>query len=262
MEVQKLRFIDTHCHLDSADFVGDLGDILDSCANLGVEKMLIPGADLAYLPKAIELAEQYAQIYFAVGIHPNEIESLDSHALQALRKSANNPKCLAVGEIGLDYHYKNDEPTKKAQESGFCAQIELAIALNLPIIIHTRESNADIIRILKDYESTLKCVVFHCFGGDMNLVDSLKCPCYYGIGGVISFKNARILQESVKKLPLDCIVLETDAPYLAPTPYRGQRNAPTFIPLIAEHLANHLDLSVAKIAEISTANAECAFGFA
>ncbi|MGX3011229.1 TatD family hydrolase [Helicobacter sp. 23-1044] len=256
-----MKFIDTHCHLDSADFVGDLDEILDSCADLGVGKMLIPGADLADLPKAISLAEKYAQIYFAIGIHPNEIESLNSRALQTLRESTNHKKCLAVGEIGLDYHYKNDEPTKNAQERGFRAQLELAIALNLPIIIHTRESNADIVRILRDYESALKCVVFHCFGGDMSLVNALKCPCYYGIGGVISFKNAKSLHESAPKLPLEGIVLETDAPYLAPTPYRGTRNSPAFIPLIAEHLANHLHLSTEKIAEISTANAERAFGF-
>ncbi|MGX2982541.1 TatD family hydrolase [Helicobacter sp. 23-1045] len=256
-----MKFIDTHCHLDSADFVGDLDEILESCADLGVEKMLIPGADLADLPKAISLAEKYAQIYFSVGIHPNEIHTLNSHTLQTLHKSANHKKCLAVGEIGLDYHYKNDEATKNAQERGFRAQIELAIALNMPIIIHTRQSNADIVRILRDYESALKCVVFHCFGGDMNLVNALKCPCYYGIGGVISFKNAKSLHESAPKLPLEGIVLETDAPYLAPTPYRGTRNAPTFIPLIAEHLANHLHLSVEKISEISTANAERVFGF-
>ena len=251
------KFIDTHCHLDSADFVGDLDEVLESCADLGVEKVLIPGADLADLPKATSLADKYAQIYFSVGIHPNEIHTLNSRALQTLREVANHKKCLAVGEIGLDYHYKNDEATKNAQERGFHAQIELAIALNLPLIIHTRKPNEDIVRILRDYESALKCVVFHCFGGDMNLVDCLKCPCYYGIGGVISFKNAKSLHESAPKLPLDSIV-----PYLAPTPYRGMRNAPTFIPLIAEHLANHLHLSVEKIAEISTANAERAFGFA
>ena len=256
-----MQFIDTHCHLDDTKFDGEVSAILDSCADLGVEKVLIPGADVSDLPKAVALAERFTQIYFAIGIHPNEICALDSRALQTLQESANHPKCLAVGEIGLDYHYKNDEITKKAQESGFRAQLELAIALNKPIIIHTRQSNADIVRILRDYETRLKCVIFHCFGGDMNLVDCLKCDCYYGIGGVVSFKNAQILHDSVKKLPLDSLVLETDAPYLAPTPHRGTRNSPTFIPLIAEHLAEHLKISVEKIAQISTTNAIRAFGF-
>lgn len=256
-----MKFIDTHCHLDSADFENEVGAIVAHCRTLGVERMLIPGADLADLPKAIALADKFSEVYFAIGIHPNEIHSLDSSALKTMRESANHKKCLAVGEIGLDYHYKNDEQTKKAQESGFRAQIELGIALNLPIIIHTRESNSDIVNILSDYESTLKCVIFHCFGGDMNLVDCLKCPIYYGIGGVISFKNAKNLQESVGKLPRESFLLETDAPYLAPTPHRGARNSPEFIPLIAEHLAKYLDLSVEEIAEITTENAIRAFNF-
>ncbi len=257
-----MKFIDTHCHLDSADFAGEVGAIVAHCRELGVENMLIPGADLADLPKAVAMAEQFSEIYFAAGIHPNEIHALDSNALNLMRELANHKKCLAVGEIGLDYHYKNDSATKKAQESGFRAQLELGIALNLPIIIHTRESNDDIVRILKDYETRLKCVVFHCFGGDMKLVDCLKCEIYYGIGGVLSFKNAKNLHESVGRLPHESLVLETDAPYLAPTPHRGERNTPKFIPLIAQHLADNLGLSVEKIAEISTANAIRAFGFA
>lgn len=257
-----MRFIDTHCHLDSTDYDSEVGTILEHCAELGVENMLIPGANLADLPKAIALVDKFSEIYFAVGIHPNEIHTLSPNALKIMHESAKHKKCLAVGEIGLDYHYKNDEVTKKAQESGFRTQLELGIALNLPIIIHTRESNSDIVNILKDYESTIKCVIFHCFGGDMNLVDCLKCPIYYGIGGVISFKNAKNLQESVKKLPQESLLLETDAPYLAPTPHRGERNTPEFIPLIASHLAQNLNVSVKEVAEISTANAIRAFGFA
>ena len=256
-----MQFIDTHCHLDSVDFESEVGAIVAHCKKLGVERMLIPGADLADLPKAVNFAEQFSEIYFAVGIHPNEIHTLDSNALKTMRESAKHKKCLAVGEIGLDYHYKNDSATKKAQESGFRAQLELGIALNLPIIIHTRESNSDIVNILRDYESALKCVIFHCFGGDMNVVDCLKCECYYGIGGVISFKNAKNLQDSVGKLPRESLLLETDAPYLAPTPHRGKRNSPEFIPLIAEHLAKYLDLSVEKVAEITTKNAIRAFNF-
>lgn len=254
-------FIDTHCHLDSADFNDEVGAILARCGALGVGRVLIPGADLADLPKAIGLAEQFSEIYFAIGIHPNEIHTLDSSALQAMRDVAQHKKCLAVGEIGLDYHYENDSATKSAQERGFRAQLELGIALNLPIIIHTRESNSDIVSILRDYDSALKCVIFHCFGGDMALVNALKCPTYYGIGGVISFKNAKNLQESVAQLPRESLLLETDAPYLAPTPYRGARNTPEFIPLIAEHLAQNVGLSIEEVAEITTKNAIRAFGF-
>lgn len=261
-------FIDTHCHLDDAKFDCEVGEILRCCRDLGVEKVLIPGANLDDLPKARNLAEQFSEVYFAVGVHPCEIEGeidnvkeLDSAILAKLKDFATHKKCLAVGEVGLDYHYKNDDLTKNAQERAFRAQLELGIALNLPIIIHTRESNNDVVRILKDYDNALKCVIFHCFGGDMNLVNALKCEVYYGIGGVISFKNAKNLQESVAKLPREALLLETDAPYLAPTPHRGKRNSPEFIPLIASHLAQNLGVSVEEIAEITTKNAIKAFGF-
>lgn len=254
-------FIDTHCHLDDMKFDGEVGEILSRCRDLRVEKVLIPGANLADLPKARNLAEQFSEVYFGVGIHPCEIEMLDSANLEAMKANAGHKKCLAVGEVGLDYYHKNDEKTKKAQEHAFRAQINLAIETKKPLIIHTRESNDDVVRILKDYEAQLKCVIFHCFGGDMKLVDALKCEVYYGIGGVISFKNARALQESASKLPREALLLETDAPYLAPTPHRGKRNSPEFIPLIASHLAQNLGVSVEKIAEVTTENAIRAFGF-
>lgn len=254
-------FIDTHCHLDSGEFDGKIEAILQSCKSQGVEYFIIPGASIGDLKKAILLAEANESIYFSVGIHPNEAESLDDSTLDFMADSALHKKCLAIGEIGLDYHYNNDAQTKKTQEIALRTQINLAIKLKKPIIIHTRESTADIMKILKDYESDLGSVIFHCFSGDMELVGALKCKCYYGIGGVISFKNARILHENARKLPLDSIILETDAPYLAPTPHRGKTNSPEFIPLIASHLAQNLNVSVEKIAEITTQNAFNAFKF-
>lgn len=252
-------FIDTHCHLDSDEFSGRVEHIVESCKAVGVNNIIIPGASLKDLKTAIALAQRFEGIYFAVGIHPNEVEMLDSNAFKILQDSALHKKCLAIGEIGLDYHYKSDNATKQAQEIALRSQIKLAINFKKPIIIHSRESTADIIKILKDYESSVKGVIFHCFSGDMGLVGALKCQCFYGIGGVISFKNARILQENIQKIPLDSIVLETDAPYLAPTPHRGKVNSPEFIPLIASHIAKHLNMSVEKVAEISTANAFRAF---
>lgn len=254
-------FIDTHCHLDSGEFDGKIEQILASCQAQNVNYFIIPGASIKDLKKAMSLSQTFESIYFSVGIHPNEIESLDSKTLDFMQDCALHKKCLAIGEIGLDYHYKNDEATKKAQESALRTQITLAIKLQKPIIIHTRESTADIISILKDYESSLGNVIFHCFSGDMRLVGALKCKCFYGIGGVISFKNAKALQESIKYLPLDSILLETDAPYLAPTPHRGKVNSPVFIPLIASHLAQNLNVSIENIAEISTKNAFEAFKF-
>lgn len=252
-------YIDTHCHLDSKEYDEILEQVLENAFNLGVQKIIIPGADIADLDKAMQISQKYDMVYFATGIHPNEIASLNKDTMMLLRGAIVHEKCVAVGEIGLDYHY--DGFDKDMQERGFRGQIELAIEANKPIIIHTRDSNSDVIKVLKDYENDISSLVFHCFGGDMQLVDALKCKCYYGIGGVISFKNARELKENVKLLQKDSILLETDAPYLAPTPHRGTTNTPEHIPLIAAHLADVLGVDVGTLAEISTENANRIFKF-
>lgn len=257
-------YIDTHCHLDSKDYNEDLEQILQNSKTLGISKIIIPGADINDLTKARDLSTKFDMIYFASGIHPNEAEQFSKESKIKLKKHLEDKKCVAVGEIGLDYHYldeQNKDSQVALQKSVFESQIELALDFNKPIIIHTRESNANVVEILKEYENSLKAVIFHCFGGDTSLIDCLKCKIYFGIGGVISFKNANILKQGVTKLPLDSIILETDSPYLAPTPHRGKRNTPEFIPLIASHLADSLNLSIEKVAEITTTNANIAFEF-
>ncbi|RDU64717.1 TatD family hydrolase [Helicobacter sp. MIT 14-3879] len=255
-------YIDTHCHLDSEKYNDNLETIINNSINLGLEKIVIPGADIADLTKAIKISEKFDMVYFAAGIHPNEINSLNKNSIAMLKDALMHEKCVAVGEIGLDYYYLDSDinNAKMLQESGFRLQIELAIEKNKPIIIHTRNSNVDIIRILNNYEFE-KGIIFHCFGGDMGLVNSLNCDLYYGIGGIISFKNAKKLQNSVKNLPLNSIILETDAPYLAPVPHRGEINSPEYIPIIASHLANNLDCDISEIASLSTQNASRVFGF-
>lgn len=252
-------YIDTHCHLDSTTYDEVLEQVLNNSLNLGIQKIVIPGADVIDLPKAIKIAEKYDMVYFAVGIHPSEIVSLNKDSMALLRDSISHKKCVAVGEIGLDYHYSGYD--KELQERGFREQIHLALESNKPIIIHTRESNSDTIRILKDYENDITSLIFHCFSGDMQLVNALKCKCYYGIGGVISFKNANLLRDSVKKLELDSILLETDAPFLAPTPHRGKTNTPEYIPLIASYLADVLGINISTLATLSTKNANNIFRF-
>lgn len=252
-------YIDTHCHLDSTAYDEVLEQVLSNSLSLGVQKIVIPGADIIELPKAIKIAEKYDRVYFAVGIHPSEIANLNKDSMALLKDSISHKKCVAVGEIGLDYHYSGYD--KELQERGFREQIHLALESNKPIIIHTRESNSDTIRILKDYENDITSLIFHCFSGDMQLVNALKCKCYYGIGGVISFKNANLLRDSVKKLELDSILLETDAPFLAPTPHRGKTNTPEYIPLIASYLAEVLGINIATLAALSTKNANNVFRF-
>ena len=261
-------FVDTHCHLDSADFGADLAEVLAAAAAANVGEIIIPGAAPKDLPRAMEIAQNHDGVRFCAGIHPNEVENFDEAALAKvlarLEAALKHPKCAAVGEVGLDFHYFDaNDPANlgqiEAQKAAFIAQIRLAVAHKKPLIIHTRDSNAPCVEILREFSRDLRAVIFHCFGGDLAL-GGLACPTFYGIGGVVSFKNAKNLRESLPKLPLDSLLLETDAPYLAPTPHRGARNEPRFIPLIAAHLAETLNLGVEKIAKITTENARRAFG--
>lgn len=251
-------YIDTHCHLDSKKYKENLDTIITNALNLGVQKIIIPGADINDLPYAAQIAEKYSGVFFASGIHPTEIGDFNCNMQAKIKDILSNPKCIAIGEIGLDYHYfdsNNCDDIKLAQERAFRYQIELAISNNLPIIIHTRDSNDDVIRILKDYESDIIGLVFHCFGGDKTLVNALSCPTYFGIGGVVSFKNAQSLRDCLQELPLESLILETDAPYLAPMPHRGKINTPEYIPIIATHLGETLCLDLEIIATNTTNNA-------
>lgn len=259
-------YIDTHCHLDSKEYKGNLDSIISNASDLGLERIVIPGADIKDLEYAIDISNQYDMVYFASGIHPNEIDSLNEDSKIRLKNALAHPKCVAIGEVGLDYHYldsnqSNIDTIKANQEKAFRFQIQLAIENNKPLIIHTRDSNARLKEILSDYTNDLKAVIFHCFGGDMNLFGFLKCPCYYGIGGVVSFKNAQFLRDSLKNIPLTHLVLETDAPYLSPVPHRGKINTPEYIPLIAKHLADTLQKDINEVAHITTSNAKTIFGF-
>lgn len=251
-------YIDTHCHLDSKEYKENLDEIITNAFSLGVQKIIIPGANVDDLSYAAQIAEKYSGVFFASGIHPTEIGDFDFDMQSKIKDILSNPKCVAIGEIGLDYHYfdsNNCDDIKLAQERAFRFQIELAISNNLPIIIHTRDSNDDVVRILKDYDSDIVGLVFHCFGGDKRLVNALSCPTYYGIGGVVSFKNAQSLRDCLQDLALESLILETDSPYLAPMPHRGKINMPEYIPIIAARLGDTLHLDLDTIATSTTNNA-------
>jgi len=255
--------IDTHCHLDDERYNEDLKDVLENAKKEGVKKFIIPGADPKTLERALELSEQYESIYFAVGVHPYDANNYDKSYLELFVK---HPKCVAIGECGLDY-FRLPEDTKEREEEValqkkvFIDQIIWAKEMKKPLIVHVRESSADCLLLL-DKHAGDEGGVLHCYNADESLLKLAKKNFYYGIGGVITFKNARKLVNVYPKIPQDRFVIETDAPYLTPHPHRGERNEPSYTTLVADKMAILSDLTRDEIEYMSTRNAERLFGFA
>ena len=250
--------IDTHCHLDDARY-DDIDSVIKNAFDNGVNKIIIPGADINDLPKAAQIANSNENIYFAAGVHPYEIEDYDE---AVLRQFAKGPKCIAIGECGLDYFRLPDDDIdgyKAKQKDTFISQINLAIELKLPLIVHIRDANEDSLKILKEYEDRLVGGVLHCFNASPILLE-LSSKFYYGIGGVLTFKNGKKLVEILPKIPLDRLVLETDAPYLTPEPHRGKRNEPAFTTYVADKMADILGMSRDEVESLTTQNANRLFG--
>ena len=252
--------VDTHTHLDHRMFYEDLDDVIKRAKEKGVERFVIPGADPKDLPRAVELSEKYDGVYFAAGVHPYDIDSYDRSYLESY---LSHPKCVAVGECGLDYYRlpKDEvekERIKKRQKEVFADQIDLAKEYDKPLIVHIREASADAYELLKTHAGK-RGGVLHCYNASPLLLD-LQENFYYGIGGVLTFKNAKKLVEIVPKIPLHRIVLETDAPYLTPHPFRGKRNEPAYTVHIAQKLAELLKKEYDEICDITTKNAKELFG--
>ena len=246
--------IDTHCHLDDTRYDDDIQSVIKNALDNKVDKIIIPGADINDLPKAAKIANSNSNIYFAAGVHPYEIDGYDE---SVMRKFAKDPKCVAIGECGFDYFRLPDENIdeyKSKQKDIFISQIKLAIELNLPLIIHIRDANEDSLKILKEYEDKLVGGVLHCFNASPILLE-LSSKFYYGIGGVLTFKNAKKLVEILPKIPLNRLLIETDAPYLTPEPHRGKRNEPAFTTFVADKMSDILGMSRDEIEGLTTQNA-------
>lgn len=247
--------------MDNSLYQEDIEEVIKKALTNGVKAFLIPGADLKDLPRAVFLAEKYPEVFFAVGVHPYDIDGFDEKIME---KYVSHKKCIAVGECGLDYYrLPEDEEEKKInikrQKEVFIAQIEFAKKYNKPLIIHIREASNDSREILIKNEARKVGGVLHCFNASEHLLILSEHNFYFGIGGVLTFKNAKKLVEILPKIPKDKLLIETDAPYLTPHPYRGIRNEPYYTVFVAEKMAQLLDISIDEVEALTTNNAKKLF---
>ncbi len=253
--------IDTHIHLDDNRYYEDLEEVLDRAREAGVERFIIPGADPKTLARAVEIADIYDDVYFAIGVHPYDMKNFETLDFE---KYIEHEKCIAIGECGLDYFRLegNDEEKldeKKQQKEVFIAQIELAKKYKKPMIIHIRDASRDSKELLLEYNASEVGGVLHCYNADEELLSLANEGFYFGIGGVVTFKNAKKLVNVLPKIPREKLLVETDGPYLTPTPHRGKRNEPLYTKLVVEKISELLNFSVEEINNITTENAQKLF---
>ena len=249
------NIFDSHAHYTDKAFNDDRKNMLGSLKESGICGVINCGADLESSKESLKLAEEYDYIYFACGIHPEEVENLPENYVDILRNLAKHKKCVAIGEIGLDYYWCQD--TKEKQKEVFEKQILLAEELNLPIIVHDREAHGDTLEILKKHKPQ---GVLHCFSGSVEMAkEVLKLGMYIGFGGALTFKNARKAIEVAEMLPPNRLLLETDCPYMAPVPMRGKRNDSSLIPYVAEKIGEITGLNPQEVLNIATENTKRLF---
>jgi TatD DNase family protein len=246
-------YVDSHCHLNHEQFAGDLEQAVSRAAAENVAIMVVVGFDIASSERAVELAEWYPEVYAAVAVHPHDSRSFGDAAESRIRELAQNPRVAAIGEIGLDFHY--DYSPKEAQYEAFERQLRIAEETDLPVIIHCREAYTETLSVLEGGLNREAGGVMHCWAGSAGDASrALALGLYLGFGGTITFKNADVVREVLSATPEDRILLETDAPYLAPVPHRGKRNEPSYIPLIARAAAETLGAHPFQLAAAATAN--------
>ncbi len=251
-------FFDTHAHYDDKGFDNDRDLVLKKAYEGGVKYILSASTDIASSVENISLTQKYDFIYTAVGIHPHNVLDINNQIISALADFASYPGVVAIGEIGLDYYY--DNAPREIQKMWFSKQLSLAVNLKKPVIVHDREAHEDTMDIIKSENARNVGGVFHCYSGSVEMArEVLNQNFYISIAGAITFKNVKRLQEVVKYIPEDRLLIETDSPYLTPEPFRGKRNDSSYIHLIAERIAAIKGKSVREIAEITTLNARKLF---
>ncbi|HIW57213.1 MAG TPA: TatD family hydrolase [Firmicutes bacterium] len=242
---------DTHAHLDDKSFDKDRDELIEEIRGSGVTNIMDIGADIESSKKALSIAKKYDFIYAAVGVHPSDVSGMTDADLDVIRELAKDEKVKAIGEIGLDYHY--DDADREAQKKWFVKQLELADELGLPVVIHDRDSKGDCINILRDMK--VKNAVMHCFSGSAETARQLvKMGLMISFTGVLTFKNARRAVEACREIPLERLMIETDCPYMAPEPHRGERNHSGYVRFVAEKMAAVKGVSYDEICRITYEN--------
>lgn len=263
-----MNLVDTHCHLDFDHYDKDREIVIKRAWDAGLIRILVPGIDIPTSQAAVNLAESYSNIYAAVGVHPNSAGTWDNWSLDALEVLARHPKVVALGEIGLDYY--RDRAPVELQKKVFLSQLKLANRLGLPVVIHTRNTDSenrtcisDVIDLLSNHKSKLTHPgVLHSYSGNLDEANHLLSLGFFlGITGPVTYKNASALRNLVASLPLDRLLIETDGPFLTPHPKRGKRNEPEYVRFVADKLAEILDLPLKTVADVTTGNAACLFGW-
>lgn len=254
---------DTHAHYDDSKFDADRDELLRSLPENGVGLVLNPGCDLESSRKAVSYAEQYPHVYAAVGYHPENIEGVPDEQveadLQELEVLAKHPKVRAIGEIGLDYYWCKEPEQRKRQQQLFRAQMRMAGRLGLPVIVHDRDAHLDCLTIVEQYPKVHG--VFHCFAGSVEMAERLlKLGYLLSFTGVLTFQNAKKAVEVVRNAPLDRLMVETDAPYMAPEPFRGKRNSSLYVYRMAERIAEIKGLPLPEVEQVTTENGRRLFG--
>ena len=248
--------IDTHCHLFS-EYYNNIDEVIEECKNKGIKRLIVSGCDMKSNMEVLELVSKYDIVYGTLGFHPTELEDFDDSYFDWLEEHICNKGIVGVGEIGLDYHYEDTDRDKEIIV--FRRQLDIATKYNKPIIVHSRDSIQDTYNILKEYNLTGS---IHCFSGSVEMGRLfIRLGYKLGVGGIVTYKNAKTIKEVVKDNDLSYILLETDSPYLSPVPYRGTDNKPYNVSLVAEEIASLKNITKAEVIRVTTDNAEGIFDF-
>ena len=251
---------ETHAHYDDDRFEEDRHEILESLPEAGIGIVINSGASVESTRDTVELAKKYNHVYAAVGIHPSEIAELDEDYFEWMRQQTAWEKTVAIGEIGLDYYWDKEPEIQEKQRYWFGRQMELARETGLPIIVHSRDAAADTMQVMKEHRAEEILGVIHCYSYSKEMaLEFIKMGYYIGVGGVVTFKNAKKLIETVEAIPLERILLETDCPYMAPEPYRGKRNSSLLLPYVIEKIAQLKGVSTEEVERVTEENARRLF---